>query len=339
MRTRRGRLRKVAKWLLIVNGVLGSFLILVLVVAPDDENAEPPTEAPTVMPPEPSDSKWVRPIEDRGAKASEWPEQGDPGYREAAPPPKASSPPTSKTDPVPEPEPVEVPAGWEPVDYKPDGMDTVASTGNLVHMVYIYPTVEASTEHMIATAMQVALETYGDHGSDEIVVGVMEGPGEDYPLETVGFYPTNGCPRLGECSGGVWTSSLVIPPAVIAAYDVPSIEEAAAASRERVADQQARERARELAQKARAEKVDEQYELCFNPWNGSHKVLVDLVKENIDAPRSFKHVKTTAYLGDFPRSVVMQFDAQNAYGAMIRTTVKALSDLDCTVLITDVVGP
>ena len=334
MRTRIGRLRK---WLLIVNGVLWPFLILVLVVAPDDENAEPPTEVPTVMSPEPSDSTWVLPSGNRGPKASEWAKPGDPADREASA--KSPPPPTAKPEPVPEPEPVEVPAGWEPVDYKPDGLDTVATEGKLLHMVYIYPTAEASTEQMIATAMQVAWETYRAHGSDEISVGVMEGPGEDYPLEIVGFYPTNGCSREDECSGGVWTSSLVIPPAVLAALDVPSREEAAAASQKRVAAEKAREGARVRAQKARSEKVEEQYELCFNGWNGSHKVMVDLVKENIDAPRSFKHVKTTAYLGDFPRPVLMQFDAQNAFGAMIRTTVKAMSDLDCSVIITDVVGP
>jgi hypothetical protein len=104
----------------------------------------------------------------------------------------------------------------------------------------------------------------------------------------------------------------------------PDPRTSAAASQARVAS----EKAREAAQKAEQERIDTQYEHCFSPWNGSHKLLVDLVKAKINTPRSFKHVKTTAYLGDFPRPVVMQFDAQNVFGAMLRTTVKAVSGPD-----------
>ena len=70
----------------------------------------------------------------------------------------------------------------------------------------------------------------------------------------------------------------------------PDPRTSAAASQARVAS----EKAREAAQKAEQERIDTQYEHCFSPWNGSHKLLVDLVKAKINTPRSFKHVKTTA---------------------------------------------
>ena len=57
MRTGGRRLRKVAKWLLIANGVLWPLLILVLILAPDE--TDPPPEVS-------SDSKWVLPL--RGSR-------------------------------------------------------------------------------------------------------------------------------------------------------------------------------------------------------------------------------------------------------------------------------
>ena len=243
-------------------------------------------------------------------------------------------------DPVPEPtsvEPVEVPAEWLPASYVFDGQDAVGTA----HIVYIYPESSGSVQQMIAAAMLVAVETFREHGGDEVMVAVMEGPGENYPVETVTLWP-GGCPANKQCMGDLWTSDINIPEAVIASVVLPSEAETAEAERKRSAAakaQAAAERARAAAKAAQAKKDDSLYEQCFNPWNGSHKLLVELVKENINTPRSFKHVKTTAYLGDFPRPVVMQFDAQNAFGAMIRTTVQAESALDCSVMITEVVGP
>ena len=208
-------------------------------------------------------------------------------------------------------------------------------------MVYIYPESSGSVQQMIAAAMRVAVETFREHGGDEIMVAVMEGPGENYPVETVTLWP-GGCPANKQCMGDLWTSGINIPEAVVASVALPSDAETAEAERKRAAAERARAAAardRAAAKAAQAAKDDSLYEQCFNPWNGSHKLLVELVKENIDAPRSFKHVKTTAYLGDFPRPVVMQFDAQNVFGAMIRTTVQADSELDCSVVITEVIDP
>ena len=95
-RARWGRLRKVAKWTLIVNGsLLGLLIVLVLIVPSDDEQAEPISEVAADTPlPEPLGSKWVHPSANRGPKATEWAKPGDPDYREAEPAPVRTPVPT-----------------------------------------------------------------------------------------------------------------------------------------------------------------------------------------------------------------------------------------------------
>ena len=326
-------LRKLVKWTLIVIGSLAVLFVGIGIIAVATDREDEPAAAtaatePTAPAAEEPKSQWVQALSSPG---TEWAKPGEAGYREAEP---ASAP------VLPEPEPelvsVEVPDGWSPVDFESDGMDTFTVRGGLQHWAYIYFPSEVSGEQMIATALQVAIDVYAEHGGVEILVAVMDGPDAEYQIDTVTFYPT-GCPSNRQCIGDVWqtSSSLTIPASVFAVLAVPSEAEAVRAEQAR----EAAERSRAAALKAEAERGDELYERCFNGWNGSHKLLVELVKENIDAPRSFKHVRTTAYLGDFPRPVVMQFDAQNVFGAMIRTTVKANSALDCSVVITEVVGP
>lgn len=144
-----------------------------------------------------------------------------------------------------------------------------------------------------------------------------------------------GCTDDGEqCVGEVWwnDSDLTISSALIASLPMPSAAEIATVERARVRSRLQKE----AAQRARDAAADEQYERCFSPWNGSHRLLVDPVKPEINTPSSFKHIKTTAYLEEFSRPVVMEFDAQNAFGATIRTTVQAASAQDCSVVITAV---
>ena len=241
-----------------------------------------------------------------------------------------------------EPEPLamselpEVPSEWRPVSYKLDGRDTTKMSDGLVHWVYIYLEGTPAMETMIATALQASLDVYREHGGDLVLIAVMEGPDENYPVETVTFHP-GGCAPDDHCVAEVWDidTDLEIPEVLLRSMVLPTREdvEAEASARETLKRQQA------ATQKAREERDNAAYDRCFNPWNGSHRQLVELVKENIDTPRSFKHVKTTAYLGDFPRPVIMQFDAQNVFGATIRVTVKAASNVDCSVSTLEVIEP
>ena len=110
---------------------------------------------------------------------------------------------------------------WMPADYKLDGQDTLTMDGELSQWVYIHLPGGGSTEQMIATAMQAALDVYQEDGGDVVFVSVFKGPTDDYPLAKVWLHP-EGC--LGEdCAGGVWTtdSSVVIPAALIESMPVP----------------------------------------------------------------------------------------------------------------------
>ena len=116
-----------------------------------------------------------------------------------------------------------MPDGWAPVSYGRDGHDVIGKT----HMVYIYPKGEGTIEQLVTTAMQVAVEVYGEHGGNELVVGIMEGLGEDYPLETLTLYP-NGCPANKQCMGDLWSSDVSIPASVLASVLFPAPGEAPA---------------------------------------------------------------------------------------------------------------
>jgi hypothetical protein len=64
----------------------------------------------------------------------------------------------------------------------------------------------------------------------------------------------------------------------------------------------------------------------FSPWNGSHKALVDLIKDNLNDKKSFEHDSTT-YVdkGDY-LIVKMVYRAKNAFGGVILQNVTAKSD-------------
>ena len=341
-----GRLKQVLLGIFWGTAGLLILLLVALVVAAivTDEPVEgqvAEAEQTTPTPRTATDQPLVEPKDEPAAVGTPSPEAGAAQEPERA---EATETPTAQPEPATpevsaEPEPVvpPIPPEWVPASYKLDGHDTVGE----IQMVYIYPSNGGSLEQMVTSALQVAVEVHLEHGGSEIVVGIMEGPGENYPLETVTLYP-NGCPESKECAAGLWLTDVLIPPAVIANVPMPAADKVAESEQKRAEEKRAREaaaRARAADKTAQEQRDNEAYDRCFNPWNGSHRLLVELVKENINTPRSFKHVKTTAYLGGFPRPVVMQFDSQNAFGAMIRTTVRAESAVDCSVLITEVIGP
>lgn len=64
----------------------------------------------------------------------------------------------------------------------------------------------------------------------------------------------------------------------------------------------------------------------FSAWDGSHRALVDLIKENLNDKKSFEHEKTT-YIdkGDY-LIIKMVYRAKNAFGGVILQNVTAKSD-------------
>lgn len=61
----------------------------------------------------------------------------------------------------------------------------------------------------------------------------------------------------------------------------------------------------------------------FSAWDGSHRDLVKLVKENMNDPKSFEHVETR-YIDDGDGiTVYMKFRGNNAFGGLVLNEVLA----------------
>jgi len=61
----------------------------------------------------------------------------------------------------------------------------------------------------------------------------------------------------------------------------------------------------------------------FKVWDGSHKYLVDLIKENLNDAKSFEHVETNYIKDGDDLIVTMKYRAKNGFGATILQVVKA----------------
>lgn len=64
----------------------------------------------------------------------------------------------------------------------------------------------------------------------------------------------------------------------------------------------------------------------FDPWDGSNTYLVNLIKENMNDPGSFKHDKTVYWDMKTYLIVKMTYRGKNAFGALILQNVTARSD-------------
>ena len=59
-----------------------------------------------------------------------------------------------------------------------------------------------------------------------------------------------------------------------------------------------------------ADPIETRWEECFDPWDGNHRNFEQLVKDQLNAPSTFNHVETRYSVGEFPRSVVMTYEAE-----------------------------
>lgn len=114
-------------------------------------------------------------------------------------------------------------------------------------------------------------------------------------------------------------------------------EQLAAANRQEKEQAEAAvaDREREIA--AAAEKAEETRKgfHCLSGWDGSHKGIVDWVKENANDPGSFEHDETriSAVNDNGQHGVIMQYRAKNGFGGMVRGTVVAtIRNSDCALV-------
>jgi hypothetical protein len=66
----------------------------------------------------------------------------------------------------------------------------------------------------------------------------------------------------------------------------------------------------------------------FSKWDGSHIKLERWVKENMNDPDSYEHVKTTYAENGTTISVIMEFRGKNAFGGVVKNSAIAEVDLD-----------
>jgi hypothetical protein len=94
---------------------------------------------------------------------------------------------------------------------------------------------------------------------------------------------------------------------------------------ERIAEIQRERKAEEEARKKRIEST-------FSAWDGSHRGLVEYVKNNMNDPRSFEHVETK--YGDRGNHLIveMRFRGKNAFGGVVVNSVRARCGLDGNVI-------
>src|SRR5690606_11796153 len=84
-----------------------------------------------------------------------------------------------------------------------------------------------------------------------------------------------------------------------------------------------------LKQKEEHEKRMQKFEeKCLSSWDGSHRELVKLVKQNMHNPKSFEHVDTRyGITGDYA-GIVMVYRGTNAFGAIVTNNIKAKVSLE-----------
>lgn len=70
----------------------------------------------------------------------------------------------------------------------------------------------------------------------------------------------------------------------------------------------------------------------FSAWDGSHSELTKIIKKSMNDPDSYKHVKTSYW--DKGEYLIVQttFRGKNAFGGVVKNTIKAKVDLEGNVI-------
>jgi len=88
------------------------------------------------------------------------------------------------------------------------------------------------------------------------------------------------------------------------------------------------EEAEKKKQEVEAEEIKKEIEKQFSAWDGSHIKLSRLIKESMNDPDSYEHVETKYGNMDDHLVVITTFRGKNAFGGVVKNTVKASVSLD-----------
>lgn len=73
---------------------------------------------------------------------------------------------------------------------------------------------------------------------------------------------------------------------------------------------------------------DDKIKSQFSTWDGSHIEFTKLIKQSMNNPKSYEHVKTTYAEYDNYIIVLTQFRGTNAFGAVVTNYMKAKYSID-----------
>lgn len=76
----------------------------------------------------------------------------------------------------------------------------------------------------------------------------------------------------------------------------------------------------------------ERVERAFSPWDGSQRKLEAFIKESMNDPDSYDHVKTVYWDKGSYLIVMTTFRGKNAFGGVVKNWVKAKTDLDGNII-------
>lgn len=97
-------------------------------------------------------------------------------------------------------------------------------------------------------------------------------------------------------------------------------------SRERQLERMDQRRIAEWAEEERLERDGADISVQFSAWDGSHFNLVKHVKTQLHDPGSFEHIETRQGRSGENTVVVMTYRAKNGFGALRRSTARAIID-------------
>ena len=65
---------------------------------------------------------------------------------------------------------------------------------------------------------------------------------------------------------------------------------------------------------------------AFSAWDGSHKALTLMIKDSMNDPNSYEHIATRYIDRGETLFVITEFRGKNAFGGMVKTTVRATTN-------------
>lgn len=71
---------------------------------------------------------------------------------------------------------------------------------------------------------------------------------------------------------------------------------------------------------------------CISDWEGSGIELTTHIKENMNDPDSYQHIKSQHYYKNGILYITTEFRGKNAFGGVVKETLSATVDLNCNII-------